>query len=101
MPDREDVIKIAADLDADAILAMELSELGVTVNRTSYIYHTIARYRAYQVKNKRFILRRFLYEGAAFSNKASLKEQKDQLVKTITATVAMILTNCQFGENWQ
>lgn len=101
MPDKEDVIKIAADLNTEAILVMELSDLGVTVTRTSYKYYAIARYRAYQINSKRFILRRFVYEGAVFSNKASQKEQKDQLIATITATIDTILANCRFGVNWQ
>jgi len=101
MPGKEDLIRLAADLNAGAILAMELSSLGVMVNRTSYQYHAIARYRAYQARNQRFITRQFLSEGPVFDNKANPKEQKDKLIETIRSTVNIILANCMFGENWE
>lgn len=101
MPVKEDVIKIAADLNADAILVIELSSLGVMISRTSYQYHAIVRYRAYQVRNNHFIIRQFLNEGPDFSNKATPKEQKDKLIETIKATMDIILANCLFGEGWE
>jgi hypothetical protein len=101
MPNKDDIIKIAADLNADAILVMELSSLGVMVNRTSYQYHAIVRYRAYQVRNNHFIIRQFLNEGPDFSNKSTPKEQKDKLIETIRATMNLVLSNCLFGENWE
>jgi hypothetical protein len=101
MPDKNDIIKIAAVLNADAILVMELSSLGVMISRTSYQYHAIVRYRAYQVKNNRFIIRQFLNQGPDFSNKSTPKEQKEQLVQTIKATIDIVLANCLFGEGWE
>ena len=101
MPGKDDIIKIAADLNADAILAIELSSLGVTVSRTSYQYHAIVRYRAYQASNNRLIIRQFLNEGPSFSNKSTPKEQKDKLIETIRATVNIVLSNCLFGDGWE
>jgi hypothetical protein len=101
LPDKEDIIKISAVLNADAILVMELSNLGVMISRTSYQYHAIIRYRAYQVRNNHFIIRQFLNEGPDFSNKATPKEQKNKLIETIRATVDIVLSNCLFGEGWE
>jgi hypothetical protein len=100
MPDKEDIIKSANDLAADAVLVIELSGLGVVISKTSYQFYAIARYRAYLVKNNRYILRRFIYEGPVFSNKAPVKEQKDKLMETITATIDTILANCMFDRSW-
>lgn len=101
MPEKDDIVSIAADLNADAILVMELSSVGVTVSRTSYQYHAIVRYRAYQAANNRLIIRQFLNEGPHFNNKSTPKEQKDKLVETIRATVQIVLSNCLFGDGWE
>lgn len=95
MPEKGDIIEIANSAGADAILVIELSNIGLATSQDLYKFYVVLRYKAYNVREDTYMARRIYYEGEQFKQSTS---EKDKVFynQTIANAVDLALSGLPF-----
>jgi hypothetical protein len=95
MPEKGDLIEMANNAGADAILVIELSNIGLATSQDQYQFYVILRYKAYNAKEDTYMARRIYYEGEQFKQSTSEKD-KVSYNQTIINAVDLALSALPF-----